>query len=77
MADAENVKAVLDVMRVAKVKPARAMRKSCSSGALGNSQLALCDGSVGAAADGLAQVEALEASFESLRALGMEIEAQT
>ena len=78
--DADAIKEVLGVLKVAKVKTAKSMKRTLSSGSVGISHsdktLALC-GPNAEGGDGMAQVEALEASFDSLRALSMEIEAQT
>ncbi len=80
--DADAIKTVLGVMRVAKVKAASKVRRSSSSGSLGG-QLALQDGSpehipsAGASSSGMEEVVNLEKSFQALRSLQDEVEAQT
>ena len=79
--DADAIKTVLGVMRVAKVKAASKVRRSPSSGRLGD-QLALTDGSpedlpsAGASSDGMEEVVNLEKSFRALRSLQDEVDAQ-
>ena len=75
--DADAIKTVLGVMRVAKVKAASKVRKSASG------QLALQDGapedvpSVGVSSSCMKEVVNLEKSFQALRSLQDDVEALT
>ena len=74
-ADAENISTVLGVMKVAKVR----MRKSSSGEKLDKPALALCDGTVEGGVSSVVEsgFDSLESSLAAMRALAMDVEAQT